>query len=244
MPVQNERVSGMKGVPIWVWHEHLARYEFASRFVQGKVVVDCACGAGIGSRRFGEAGAQQILAFDCSEDSLAVAQAAGQIPNVRFATSSALKLPLPDASAEIYISLETIEHIEDDRGFLAEAHRVLKPGGTFICSTANRTVTNPGKTLADKPWNKFHVREYSREEFADLLSSRFASVEMYGQNPRSPWRTKLMYTLGRVLPLHGAVRINQMFKVPYFLLDRPEQHVVEREAGRIMEYVLAVCRRT
>lgn len=243
MPVQNERLSGMKGVPIWVWQEHMARYEFASRYVRGKMVVDCACGAGIGSCRFAEAGAQMVWAFDASAQAAAAAQAACQLKNVRFAAGNALKLPLPDSSAGLYISLETIEHIEDDRGFLAEAHRVLKPGGIFICSTANRTVTNPGKILADKPWNKFHVREYSREEFAALLGSRFVSLEMYGQNPKSPWRVKLMAKLGRVMPFHGAVRINQMFKVPSLFYDRPERHVVEREEGRIMEYVLAVCKR-
>ena len=63
------------------------------------------------------------------------------------------------------VSFETIEHIDDDDGFIAEAARVLKPDGILPISTPNKDVTSP----SGPPENEFHVREYLREEFEGLL---------------------------------------------------------------------------
>lgn len=44
-------------------------------------------------------------------------------------------LPFRDGSFDVVVSLETIEHLLDPDGLLAEAHRVLAPGGRLILST-------------------------------------------------------------------------------------------------------------
>jgi ubiquinone/menaquinone biosynthesis C-methylase UbiE len=235
-----ERADSRQPLPVWVRHEHLARYQFASRFVAGKVVVDCACGDGTGSRIFAEAGAAMVHAFDVSAQA---ADANGFHERVRFAVGDATRLPLPNSFADVYISLETIEHVNEDQAVLREVARVLRPDGIFICSTPNRVVYNPGKSLRSKPWNPFHIREYSQSEFSELLSKYFGQIEWFGQNPRSPTTTRLFEALGRVLPMHGAVRLNQVCKLPRFLYDKPEDHrVLAGNTPGIFEYVVAVCR--
>ncbi len=242
MAIEQERVSDDAFIPKWLWHEHLARFNFAAERVKGKRVIDCACGTGFGSSLFLGAGASSVLAFDVSEQTISKAILKYQASNLRFQVSSALNLPVPDKSADIFISLETIEHLEKDREFLTEIHRVLEPGGIFICSTPNRTVTNPGKALVNRPWNPFHIREYSEKEFFDLLRTEFESVMIYGQNPKKRWKVNLMKKIGKVLPFHGAVRINQALKLPHMALDKVEDHLVlDRKGDHDYEYLVAVC---
>ncbi len=45
------------------------------------------------------------------------------------------KMDLPDASADIVLSNQVLEHVDNPEGYLAEAWRVLKPGGWMILST-------------------------------------------------------------------------------------------------------------
>ncbi len=222
MGIELERISDDAFIPKWVGHEHLARFNFAAERVKGKRVIDCACGTGFGSSLFVAAGASSVLAFDVSEQTISQSILKYQAPNLKFQVGSALNLPVPDQSADIFISLETIEHLEKDREFLSEVHRVLGPGGIFICSTPNRTVTNPGKEIVDRPWNPFHIREYSEKEFLDLLKTEFERVTIYGQNPKKRWKVNLMEKIGRVMPFHGAVRINQILKLPHMALDKVE----------------------
>jgi len=236
------RLSTLARVPDWVWLEHKARYRFAAKFVPNKIIVDCACGSGEGTDVFFKSGAKEIKAFDLSEDAIREAKAKCNHANVDFKINSATKLPLPDEFAEVYVSLETIEHLDDDKLFLMEAKRVLKPGGIFICSTPNRTVTNPGASLNSKPSNQFHVREYSSPEFGLLLKEYFGQVEFYGQNPNKKFKVGLLGRLG-FLPFHTPTRVHQAYKLLSYLLKKDEEFFEVRKADDkfYYEYITAVC---
>jgi len=243
MAIERERLSPDTSVPKWVWLEHVARYEFGARFVAGQVVVDCACGAGIGSETFARNGAKSVAAFDVSESDLEAARRRMALPNLAFQRASGVELPLTSSSVDVYISFETIEHVSEDHLFLREVRRIVRPEGLFICSTPNRTVTNPGKAISDKPWNPFHVREYSHHEFVALLSEFFNEIVVYGQNPKPEWLADSIGHLGRLLPLHGAVRLNQVMKLPQLVFDNLDRHAVqELIPGYAYEYLVAVCR--
>ncbi len=243
--VFNERLSENRFLPRWVRHEHQGRYAFAARRVDGKTVVDCACGEGAGSEIFLKAGARRLYGFDASSEAVEAARARCPEEAARFQKIDLDKepFPFPDRSVEVFVCLETIEHLRQVRAFLIEAARILQPDGVFICSTPNRTVTNPGASLRDKPWNRFHTREYSRQEFLDLLGSAFKKVDLFGQNPQALLKVRLMRGLGRVLPLHGAVRVSQALKFPALFLDRAGDHNVDPwQPGTEPEYLVAVCR--
>ena len=47
---------------------HIARYEFAQKYVKDKNVIDVACGSGYGSRILKEGGANKIIGIDSSHD--------------------------------------------------------------------------------------------------------------------------------------------------------------------------------
>jgi SAM-dependent methyltransferase len=189
------------------------------------------------------AGAKFVAAFDQSAAAIAAARARCGRTNVRFEVGGALALPLPERFADVYICLETIEHLHDARALLAEAERIIKPDGLFICSTPNRTVTNPATSLTQPPWNSFHVREYTQAEFVELLGGAFRRIALYGQNPCHALTVRFLEGIAHFLPGHSAARLRQLSKLPQFVFDRAEHHAITPlNVRRPCEYIVAVCR--
>lgn len=157
---------------------HLDRYEFASRYAQGKVCADIACGTGYGSRTLKETGtATRVTGIDICPEAIHYAdvrhgEGAG-LKGVSFLCVSGDDTGLPDESFEMIASFETIEHVPDDQKLLTEFARLLKPGGTLICSTPN---------LWPLEIAPHHVREYDRQQFEAVLKQHFEVLEMYNQN--------------------------------------------------------------
>ena len=91
------------------------------------------------------------------------------------------RLPFPDATFDWVTASEVIEHMQDPRGFLEEAWRVLKPQGRLFLTTPNRLqYLRPwrprlfwlglrGQVVLDAS----HVREFSDAELAELLLPGF-----------------------------------------------------------------------
>ncbi len=242
LAVEKERLSAKTFAPNWIWLEHQSRFNFASRFVSGKNIIDCACGSGVGTNVFSKSGANWISAFDISEKAIQEATEKYKNQNMTFQLSSALNLPIQDETTDLYISLETIEHLKEDDIFLREAKRVLKINGIFICSTPNRRVTNPGKKIGDKPCNKFHIREYAIEEFEFLLKKYFSKVEIYGQNPSFKFKVGLLNAIGKITPMNISVRLHQLIKLlSFFFLKNSSYTVRKMDPKRDYEYLIAVC---
>jgi SAM-dependent methyltransferase len=236
-----ERLDASRWAPPWTRREHHARYEFSSQFVAAKSVVDCACGDGTSSGIFGRT-AHTVHGFDVSSDAVERANQINQRPSVVLQCASATALPLAARSSEVFISLETIEHVTEDQAFLDEVVRVLRDDGTFVCSTPDRDVHSPGNTSSDQPWTHFHVREYSADEFGRLLKARFATVTFFGQNPESARITRIKCWIGRTISRSLVLRLNQFAKLGWMFHPRSDRHdVVPIVNGRKYEYLVAVC---
>jgi SAM-dependent methyltransferase len=88
------------------------------------------------------------------------------------------ELPLPDASVDVVVNFQVIEHLWDQAQFVAECARVLRPSGILMVSTPNRITFSPGR---DTPINPFHTRELNADELTELLVDRgFAEVSISG----------------------------------------------------------------
>ena len=181
-----ERLALHRFASPWLRNQHVARYRWAAGYAAGKRVLDLASGAAYGSGILRAGNARRVVSADISPEAFREAElpasGAGAVCGV---LADASRLPFRDASFDLYASFETIEHVEDDHAVVREARRVLAPGGVFLCSTPEREVISPGRTLEDRPDNPFHVREYSRAEFRTLLRTGFDHIEWYGQTPAS-----------------------------------------------------------
>jgi SAM-dependent methyltransferase len=166
-------------VDIDLLNEHMARYAFAARLARGKRALDAGCGAGYGSAELARA-ALSVVGIDSSSDAIEFARATYPMPNLSFEQASCEALPHADASFDLIVAFEVIEHLKGWPRFLREARRVLSPNGQFIVSTPNKLYYTESR--GSEGANPFHVHEFEFEEFRDELRSVFPHVSMFLEN--------------------------------------------------------------
>jgi SAM-dependent methyltransferase len=157
---------------VLIYAEHVTRYRSALPLVEGKVVLDVASGSGYGSQMLASAAAH-VYGVDVDADATAYSRAHFGAPNVEFITADATAIPLSDASVDVVVTFETIEHIKDQAAFMAEIKRVLRPGGVALISTPNDREFAEG--------NHFHLHEFEYDELLAFTRGYFAHVESYFQ---------------------------------------------------------------
>lgn len=162
-----------------LWAEHLARYLFAARFAAGRRVLDIGCGTGYGAAELARSAAH-VTGLDNSPEALAYAREHFAAPNLDFLEGSADALAVPDASFDLLVAFEVIEHLENWRGFLAEAKRVLTPTGLFVVSTPNKLYYAESRGSSGP--NPFHAHEFEFEEFSQELRAVFGTAAILAQN--------------------------------------------------------------
>lgn len=152
---------------------HLAAYQYSlSRVTSGRVI-DLGCGTGYGTELLAER-AKLVIGLDQAGYTLPNTV---QVANARFIAASVCKLPIANASFDLAISFQVIEHIKQVDSYLEEACRVLSKAGLMILSTPNR---NLRLWPLERPWNPYHVKEYSPTQLRLLLQKYFATVNIYG----------------------------------------------------------------
>ena len=143
---------------------------------EGDVVLDLGSGGGIdvllSARRVGPSG--RAYGLDMTDEMLALARAnaakAGA-QNVEFLKGHIEQIPLPDASVDVIISNCVINLSADKRRVLAEAFRVLKPGGRFAVSDVVVRGELPAAVRKNMElWVGCVAGALEEREFLDLLA--------------------------------------------------------------------------
>jgi ubiquinone/menaquinone biosynthesis C-methylase UbiE len=159
-----------------VYLKHVALYKFVLRHVARKRVLDLGCGEGYGS----DALAHTAHFVAAADSNLAVVTHARQKytrANLAFIVCDAQHLPFRAATFETVISFEVIEHVPNARAYLEEIRRVNTAQGVVIVSTPNRRL----RLLPfQKPWNRFHRREYDVRGLERAIGVIFPRVQLRG----------------------------------------------------------------
>lgn len=104
----------------------------------GLHVLEVGCGAGDFSIHLAKEGANVVGAdFSSTAVELAAAKAIAQKSSAQFQVADAQRLPFADATFDMLVSCECLEHVPVPRVALAEMFRVLKPGGRLVLTTEN-----------------------------------------------------------------------------------------------------------
>jgi O-antigen biosynthesis protein len=158
--------------------EHLQRYNSILSVVAGKDVLDIASGEGYGSYLLAQK-ANKVVGVDINSELIAYASGKYKKNNLSFQEGNVISIPLNDASVDVVVSFETLEHVskENQVKFIQEAGRVLKKDGVLVISTPNK------ENYSDRFGftNSFHVHELDEPSFAALLRQTFRQVELFSQ---------------------------------------------------------------
>jgi SAM-dependent methyltransferase len=223
-----------------LWSEHLARYAFASRYAEGRRVLDCGCGTGYGTAELAQT-ATEATGLDLSNDAIEYARAHYTSPNTTYIAASCLDLPFPTDSFDLVVAFEVIEHLAEYRRFLDESARVLSPRGLFIVSTPNKLYYTESRATSGP--NPFHEHEFEAAEFHAELSRVFPHVTLLVQNrvecfafattPLSPADVRLDGDSGQVDDAHFFIALCSPVELPrersFIYVPRSANLLRERE---------------
>src|SRR5919106_2206795 len=152
---------------------------------EGETVLDLGSGGGadvlISARRVGASG--RAIGLDMTDEMLELARANASeagVENAEFLKGYLEDIPLPDESVDVVISNCVINLAADKRVVLAEAARVLRPGGRFAVSDVIADSDMDEATRADmQQWTGCIAGALTEEEFrAALTAAGLEDVEI------------------------------------------------------------------
>ena len=160
----------------------------------GNRVLDLGCRDGALTRVYVEG--NDVVGVDADREALAAA--AGLGIETHWADLDQ-PLDFPDASFDVVVAGELLEHLRDPAPLVAEVRRVLQPGGTFVASVPNayrlkrRLLFLLGRPPDDDPT---HLQMFSPSDVRALLAA-FEEPHLH-------------FVAGRLVPLHPRLFANDI----------------------------------
>ncbi len=155
-------VPGIAEENYW-FRRHEIAYTSILADCRDKTVLEAGSGEGYGAALLATV-AESVTCVDY--DTSAVEHTRRRYPELIVHQGNLIELPIADASVDVVVNFQVIEHLWDQPQFIAECLRVLRPGGRLLISTPNRITFSPGR---DTPLNPFHTRELNAAELTELL---------------------------------------------------------------------------
>jgi sarcosine/dimethylglycine N-methyltransferase len=125
--------------------------------------------------------------------------------SVRVIEGDVMRVPLPDASADVVVSQEALLHVPDKARTLAEAFRILKPGGriAFTDWIAHRPISDADKELM---WQGMAVADlYNLQTYAELFKKTGFTVGLV-EDLTADWGIILKQRLAMYIKLRAETQ--------------------------------------
>ena len=214
-----EELERLASFEEWYWW-HRGRRKIICRILQRYAppharILDVGCGTGATTAALSRFGG--VSGLDMGLDALRHAHARG----LPVARGSAENLPVGDATLDVVVALDVLEHLDDDRRALGEILRVLRPGGLLLATVPAYPFLWSSHDVA-----LGHRRRYRRAELRERLST--AGFEI----------TLSSYVMGSILPAAIVVRLAERLwrrqgpaESGYLTLPRPLNDLLARVVG-------------
>lgn len=157
---------------------HSRFYLWVAETAGGLTVLDAGCGDGLGAEILARTAAR-VVAIDHAQTAITEASRDRALPNIDYRVMDCQNLDFDDHTFDLVTSNAVFEYLENVDGFVAEATRVLKPGGRFTCGTKNLLRSLQGRD--GKPLYRNHLQEFDPPQLKTLLGSHLESVKLYGE---------------------------------------------------------------
>jgi SAM-dependent methyltransferase len=153
---------------------HKTRYEFASRFVEGKRVLDVGCGSGYGAQMLLDAGAKKVVGIDIDKEALTFAK---KYFNADFKYMNMEKLRFKDKSFDMAVGFASIGPSYWEKT-MEEIKRVLKPGGIVIVSNS---VFGNSFLESFRLKKILNAPQFTKKNLMEKFKENFTKTNFYGQ---------------------------------------------------------------
>lgn len=196
---------------VFLWHPTRDMYTFIKNYCLDRIkehpqypkyiwrpkIVDVGCGSGTGSNILSQE-ADFVWGIDKNEKSVKFATEAFTRLKNGIYYSGECKFDVVDFTKDtrtfmkfdVVVAIEIIEHIDDWRTFITNLITKFDNGGKdvkgnemprteYFISTPNR---NNKSIRKDKPYNPYHVREWTQEEMGLALGNYFEKIEFFKSN--------------------------------------------------------------
>jgi SAM-dependent methyltransferase len=164
--ITGERVTTAEGGFNPTWQRHAAAYQLCARFLGQGRVIDIGCGVG---HSYGRLAPRETVGVDIDPGALEGQGRETVVADMR-------SLPFADGEFSSALAVQSLEHVPDAAPALAEAARVLEPGGVAVFVTPNRlTFARPDEII-----DPYHHVEYDPDQLRAACEPHFQSVEIHG----------------------------------------------------------------
>ena len=229
-----ERSSHLDPSENVIYQRHLIAYKEAAKIISG-TVLEIGSGEGYGIMELASK-ADHYIAVDKYKTSISDELKAAN--NITFIETNVPPLKgIEDNSIDFVVAFQVIEHIKDDKGFLREIYRVLKPGGKVMLTTPNSLMS-----LSRNPW---HFREYTPEQMGEVLKSSFDEYELkgvFGNEKVMEYYHKNKESVRKIMRFdilnmqYWLPRL--ILRVPYDILNRFNRHNLQDNNEDIVNTIL------
>ncbi|MGK2877035.1 MAG: class I SAM-dependent methyltransferase [Solirubrobacterales bacterium] len=189
------------------YRRHRVVYDWIARRVNGRRVIDMACGEGYGTAVLAQT-ATSVIGVDANPEAFEHAKAKYGNERIEI-VRDLIETYRPTEQVDAVTFLQTIEHVQDPAGVLRHFASLLTPGGKAYVSTPNLLTLAPeGAEKSENPW---HVKEYEPAEFRELCQEVFTDVTIYGVFHAKKLRAHELALGAGWDRVHKGLRISKLF---------------------------------